>query len=187
MRKNISIFVAACLLLVVVSAGVFGQRKSMRRSATRVPPVVCRDGDEDCFIRAAETCRKAGLTVTGSLDLLGIFTTTGTSYREIRGRQNGDYCAIYFKTGKTDVKFTEEFVRKMKERGVTDEQIEQKELEANRTADLAEGSDGICTFKRAKLVALLRKWKSGSFSSEDWKGGDCRGTMFDQIAPVREP
>ena len=54
------------------------------------------------------------------------------------------------------------------------------ELKANNEADEAEGKDGVCTFKTKNLLALLKKWKSESFSTDDWKTGNCRGTMFDQ-------
>ena len=180
MKKNISIFVIAWMLLAVVSADAIAQTKPKRRQAAQVAPVVCAENDQDCFIQAAETCRKANITFSGGIKWFGMLETSGTSYREIRGGRGGN-CTIYFKTIKNDVKFTEEFIQKMKARGHTQEEINEAELKANESADSTEGTDGVCTFKTAKLVALLRKWKSGESSSDDWKGGNCRGTMFDRM------
>ena len=117
-KKTISMIAVCAALFALVSLGVIAQTKSKHRPAAKVTPIVCKENDEDCFIQAAETCRKANLTRTGSVDLLGMFTTTSTFYQEIRGGRNGN-CTTYFRAGKAEVKFTAEFIRKMKESGAT--------------------------------------------------------------------
>ena len=145
-QKKTIVTVALCaLLFALVSLDVIAQTKSKRRQAAKVAPVVCKENDEDCFIQAAETCRKANLTLSASINWFEMLTTTGTGYREIRGGRGGN-CTIYFKTIKADVKFTEEYIRKMKARGATQEQIDQKEREASESAKSTEGTDGVCTF-----------------------------------------
>ncbi len=179
MKKTISNFVIASMMLVVVSAGVIAQTKSKRRQAAKVAPIVCKENDEDCFIQAAETCRKANIILTYSRIMLNVFQTSGTTYQEIRGGRNGN-CTFYFRYEKADIKFTEEYIQKLKERGETQEEIEQKEKDASESVKLTEGKYGLCTFKTERLVELLKKWKTGAFAyPDDWQGGNCRGTIFD--------
>ena len=176
-----ALIVAGCTLLFSLgSLNGIAQKKSKRLQKPQVKIISCKTDDEDCFFRAAEICRKANVTATKSLDLFGI-VITATSYSEIRGGRKG-FCTLYFRNEKTDIKFSEELVRKMKESGLTQQEIEQKELKANKDADATEKTEGVCTFKTEHLVALLKKWKNGVFSSNDWKDGNCRGTMFDQTS-----
>lgn len=178
MRKIISIFVISWMLLIAVSVDLIGQTKTERRQAGRNRNLVCAENDEDCFIQAAETCRKASIILTYSTIMFNVFQTSGTTYREIRGGRNGN-CTYYFRYEKSDVKFTEEYIQKLKERGETQEEIEQKEREASESAKSTEGKYGICTYRTERLVALLKKWKTGAFSyPDDWQGGNCRGTVF---------
>jgi len=185
LTKTALMIVACAFLFAAVTSDVTAQQKPKRLQKPQIKIISCKADDEDCFIQAAETCRKANVTITKSIDLFGMFTTTGTSYQEIKGGRNGN-CTIYFRTEKVDVKFTEEFIRKMKVKGATQQQIEQAELKANKNADLTEGMDGVCIYKTETLVALLKKWKDGNFSTSDWKGGNCRGTMFDQTVRIIE-
>lgn len=179
MKKIISIFVMAWMLLIVVSVDLIGQTKTKRRQTGQIKKIVCAENDEDCFIQAAETCRKASLISTSSSIMFNVFQTSGTGYREIRGGRNGN-CTYYFRYDKADIKFTEEYIQKLKERGETKEEIEQKEREASESVKSTEGKYGICTFKTERLVALLKKWKTGAFAyPDDWQGGNCRGTIFD--------
>lgn len=179
MKKIISIFVIAWILLMAVSVDLIGQTKTKRRQPARKGKIVCAENDEDCFIQAAETCRKASGTITYSTIMFKIFQTSGATYREIRGGRGGK-CAYFFRYEKADVKFTEEYIQKLKKRGETQEEIEQKEREASESAKSTEGKYGICAFKTERLVALLKKWRTGAFSyPDDWQGGNCRGTIFD--------
>jgi hypothetical protein len=179
LKKTISMIAACAVLFASVSFEAVAQTNSKRRRAARVAPVVCTENDEDCFIQAAETCRKASVTLKYSTITLNVFQTSGTTYQEIRGARNGS-CTYYFRYEKADIKFTEEFIRKMKERGETQEEIEQKEKDASESVQSTRGKYGICTFKTERFVTLLKKWKTGAFSyPDDWQGGNCRGTMFD--------
>ncbi|CAN5580736.1 hypothetical protein BH10ACI1_BH10ACI1_10620 [soil metagenome] len=179
MKKIISIFVIAWILLIVVSVDLFGQTKTKRPQVAQNRKIVCAENDQDCFIQAAETCRKANITLTYSGIMLRIFQTSSTTYEEIRGGRNGK-CTFYFRYEKTDLRFTREYVEKLKERGETQEQIEEKERESRESMKSTEGKYGICTFKTERLVELLKKWKTGASSyPDDWQGGNCRGTIFD--------
>ncbi len=179
MKRIISIFVIAWMLLITVSVDLIGQTKTKRRQTAQNKKTVCAETDEDCFIRAAETCRKASIRITYSTITLNVFQTSGTTYREIRGGRNGN-CTYFIKYEKFDVRFTEEYIQKLKKRGETQEEIAQKQREVSESGKSTAGKYGICTFKTERLVALLKKWKTGAFSyPDDWQGGNCRGTIFD--------
>ena len=49
-----------------------------------------------------------------------------------------------------------------------------KELQADASLD------GTCRFSTSDLVMLLGKWKTGTFSTEDFKAAECSGKMFEQ-------
>lgn len=40
--------------------------------------------------------------------------------------------------------------------------------------------DGTCNFNTNDLIMLLGRWKTGIFSTEDFKAAECSGTMFAQ-------
>ena len=178
LMKTASMVVGWALFFTLGSLNGIAQTKSKRLQKPQVKIISCKTDDQDCYSRAVETCQKANVTITKSLDLFGIIVTA-TSYSEIRGGEK-DACTIYFRTEKVNVKYSEELIRKMEERGQTQQDIEQAEWEANKEADATEKTEGVCTFKTENLVALLQKWKRGSFSTDDWKGVNCRGIVFDQ-------
>lgn len=147
--------------------------------------------DEDCFIAAAKTCQPASFTNYESVDL-GDSVLSKTDYYEIRGG-SADECKLYTKvlswTAKPVEISEQEKKRKEKEfieKGWTVKELteaEKKDREEMRLAmekrmSDAVGTGGICTFTTTKLVALLKRWKAGSFSSGDYKGAQCKGTYF---------
>ena len=42
------------------------------------------------------------------------------------------------------------------------------------------GTDGFCEFKAAQLTDLFKRWQAKEFSSNDYKGANCRGTYFSE-------
>ena len=148
----------AILFIVIVSAGVLGfyiVNKKETRPIEAVPqfnPVKDCLENFDCFIQQAQSCKLSKLKFTTQpIDISGIMQTTTTFY-ETKGAEAGK-CVLYVKTLQAD---------------------------ANRQADIAEGLDGTCRLNANDLVAMLSKWKQGTFSSEDLKTEECEGTMFVQ-------
>ncbi len=71
--KNLKIiisWVAACVtgivLLALISTSVIAQKKSKQLQKPSAKILKCKDNDSDCFIRAANTCKKATLTMNKS-------------------------------------------------------------------------------------------------------------------------
>ena len=133
----------------------------------------------DCFVNAAKNCSPAKVTNSTQIDLFGM-KTKGTTFYEIKGQQE-NRCVLYLKTISSNVTFSQELIQKMLSSGATNEQIKQQEQESSKMVQSTVGRDGTCRFASVNdLVNLLNKWKGGSFSSEDFKGVDCRGEYFGQ-------
>jgi hypothetical protein len=179
LKHTFSIVIASALLLGGASLAAFSQDKSVRRKPTRdIAPralVDCKE-DMDCFIRAAQTCRRASVTRPASLTLFGM-TTTSTAFIETRNKR-ADRCTVYMRTETVETKFDEAMKRKLLANGMTPEDFEEMVAGAEKHAHDAEGADGTCLFKTRDYVTLLKRWKAGAFSTEDWKLGNCKGRMF---------
>ena len=178
-NEHISIIVGGILLLTSLPLAMIAQTKSRPRQKPPAEMIHCTGDDRVCFYNAVETCRRANVTSTITMDIYGTMTQVSTSFMEVRGKRNSR-CMIYYRTEKNDLKFSANFIAKMKEKGASQQQIEEAEMRANQSADTTEGLNGVCGFKLAALTVLVKNWKAGLFSTDDWKGANCRGTMFDQ-------
>ena len=132
--------------------------------------------DFDCFIKASKGCNQAKMTHTSTVNIFGMIQTT-TSFFEIKGIEE-DKCIFYIRNEKNDLKFSDEIIQQMLANGITQEQIQEQEQEANKNADLAEGIDGTCRFNTNDLTLTLNKWKMGEFSTDDYSIAECSGKMF---------
>jgi len=119
----------------------------------------------DCFIASAENCRPAKVTNIATTSIFEVEQTT-TSYFEIKGLE-ADKCVFYLRTEKIDLAFPPE----------TPQDIINQQGEVYKKL---EGKDGICEFNIDDLTAMLKRWKAGVFSSEDWDVAECQGTYFNQ-------
>ncbi len=145
----------------------------------------------NCLIRAAEQCRRATLTNYVSQSLFDQKFSQTTFY-EIKGGSVAR-CELYLKildwrveTVEIPAAELEKIRRELIESGatITEMTAEKKKQAAEREARMekrmkdAIGTEGICTFKAANLADLFERWQTGKFSSEDYKGANCRGTYF---------
>ncbi len=121
LKNTISLVVGCILLSVLASVDATAQTKSKRLQKPSAKMINCKNGDDDCFIRAAGICQKARLRTTYSGDPGFGFISTGTYYSEIRGREKGK-CTFYTKLEKLDIKYGEAIVRSLKKEGKTIEQ-----------------------------------------------------------------
>ncbi len=116
LKNDISLVVGCMLLSTLASLDAIAQTKSKPQQKPSAKIVKCKDNDSDCFIRAANTCRKATLRMNKSLleKMLNPdipHPTYTQMYRyEIRGAKNGK-CTFYAKLEKADVTFSEDYIR----------------------------------------------------------------------------
>ncbi|MBA2501519.1 MAG: hypothetical protein H0V27_01440 [Pyrinomonadaceae bacterium] len=191
LKNAISLFVGFIMLLALVSPSVIAQKKSKRQRNPSVRIVKCDNNDSDCFIRAANTCQKATLTMTKPLltwnPNVPHPTHTQVTRYEIRGRQNGK-CTFYSKLEKNDIEYSEDYIRYvMKEESKTRQEVEQIMLEERQAFQQTVGRDGVCSFQTEKLVAMLNRWwqKDGgvNISTKDFEGANCQGTLYNFTLP----
>lgn len=145
---------------------------------TRTPfPLACGE-DTACFVQAVASCSSATVTWVVEMDMLGALTTSRT-YLEIRGQED-DRCLLYVRTEGGSITFSSELIDQLRASGLTDEQIAEQQQQANDSVETTRGLEGMCRMAPGELVAMLRRWQAGSYSTEDWEGQDCQGSMFQQ-------
>ena len=111
------------------------------------------------------------------LPLFGLLTTT-VSYVQVDGFIQGA-TAAYVRTDKNTAVFDAESIKAMKAKGTSDADIHKAQANASASAASVVGLQGTCRMKDAVLVALLRRWYAGSYSSNDWDHAEiCSGKMF---------
>lgn len=179
-KHAFAMVIASVFLLGAAPLAAFSQDKNALRKPTGVPSALvdCKE-DMDCFIRAAQTCRRATVTRTSSLSVFGI-TITPTWFIETRNKRAGQ-CTVYMRTEKVEAKINEATKRSLLANGMTPAEFEEMSAEAEKHAHGGEGADGICVFKANDYLALLKRWNAGTYSTEDWKLGRCKGRMFPEI------
>jgi hypothetical protein len=193
-KNTILLLIGGILLSTLVSLDTTtAQTKTEQMQQTSAKMIKCKFNDSDCFIRAADTCRKATFTTNKSM-LDGVMnpnvphpTYTQTTRYEIRGGTN-DKCLFYSKVEKADVKFGEDYIKYvMKSNQETRTQTEYQLSETRKTIQQQVGKYGLCSFHTEKLVTMLNGWwqKDGSisFSSKDFESADCQGTLYNFTLP----
>jgi hypothetical protein len=111
--------------------------------------------------------------------MFGMLITT-TNYCEIKGK-DGDKCLFYTKVVDYSVSMDDVTKQKLKEQGLTDEQIIEQETKSTEDAKTQlVGKDGTCKYLLTDLVVLTNNWKSGNFSTEDNKKAECVGLLYNQ-------
>lgn len=192
LKNTILPFVGCVLLSALVSIDAKAQTKSNWFQKTSAKIIKCKDNDSDCFIRAAKTCRKATLQM--DKPPIGLWnpnaphpTYAQTLRYEIKGEKNGK-CTFYSKIEKSDVQYSEDFILfAMKDRGITRQEVEKELSEERQAYQRLAGRDGVCLFQTKKLVDILNGWwqKGGGykFSTKDFEGADCQGTLYNFTLP----
>lgn len=178
MIKRILLLVLATVLLFaaeIIHTGAHVTSHRATNAARRPASIDCKN-DMDCFIRAAQTCRRASVTRTSSLSIFGI-TITPTWFIETRGKR-AEQCTVYMRTEKVEAKINEATKRSLLANGMTPAEFEEMSTAAEKHVHEGEGADGTCLFKTKDYVALLKRWNAGTYSTEDGKLGRCKGRMF---------
>lgn len=132
-------------------------------------PAVCTD--MDCFIGAGEKCSPAVMNYSASVDVLGVVSTAKT-FMEIRGLEDGK-CVYYQRTDGIDAEFSEEFKGTLRYSGKSESEIADMEAAAAVEAQKAVGTVATCKMETSKLAEILKKWKSGPYSTKDLGAEEC--------------
>lgn len=127
--------------------------------------------DMDCFILASVDCTTARMTQTLSFDLFGLIITSVALY-EVRGLE-ADRCLFYQQTIDGNVTLSDEVVEKMRDDSATDEDIAAAEQQATDSMRTTIGLARTCKFDPPDLTAMLTRWATGSFSSNDTELAEC--------------
>ena len=132
----------------------------------------------DCFIQASGTCAPAKMVRNTSVDFFGMILS-GSTYMEIQNTSGAGKCSLYSLTLDSSVKLSDAMVAAALAKGTSIDDIKKQEAESSAQAKAVVGMNGTCKFNTDSLSALLAKWKSGSSSSDDFAGADCRGKLYE--------
>ena len=167
------IFFASVLYLILMAniALCMGDSASEKNSAALV-------GDMDSLIQALKAGKPAKAINTSTVNMLGMVQTTET-FLEIKDIKD-EKCTLYIRTEKNDLKLSDAMIKRMKEKGASQAEIDEKEQNAVKRAKSAEGRYGTAVFNVSDLTSILEKWKTGKFSTRDWKTAEQKsGPMFE--------
>lgn len=131
----------------------------------------------DCFINSSRACKESKVEFTQSIDFMGLATRT-TSLLAINSTGSGATCSIYMKTLDSGVSFSEAAKSDLKKDGKSDAEISAAEAQWDSEAKKSIGRDGTCVMPRENLTGMLTRWGNGSFSTNDYRGASCTGSMF---------
>ncbi|MFH1972316.1 MAG: DUF4190 domain-containing protein [archaeon] len=125
--------------------------------------------DYDCFMDYANTCTPSNVIRNVTMDVFGIGVVTTTTYSdEIRGEVDGK-CIFYIDITYAGLEYSNTLVQAYLDSGMTQEEIDQQEADAQATQALFVGRDGWCKFDTTDLYNMLNNWNQGNYSS----GGHC--------------
>jgi len=163
-KRMISLLTLVGLLLIVTACNFPGSSG----------PTDCGE-DMQCFIEAGENCDPAVVLFPLELDMMGVMIKS-TTYQEIVGPE-GDLCVVRFRTEEISIEYSQEAIDQMLATGMTQEMID--ETIAQVEAQAQQGKlDETCRIDVDQLTAIMSQWEEGSFSTEDWVGMDCEGSVM---------
>ncbi|MDO8428608.1 MAG: hypothetical protein Q7S92_05345 [Candidatus Diapherotrites archaeon] len=170
LKKN-NFLLIALIAIIVSGCTSSSPGTSTGAQGTGVNGVQDCGADGACFSAAAANCTPVKVTLTFSVDFLGILSTT-TNYLEL-SKKEGITCKYYQRTESQVVKLSDEIKQQLLSSGKTEAEIEQQESELQTSANQVIGLETSCRFETAKLVELLRNWQAGNFSTDDLSEPNC--------------
>ena len=146
-------------------------------SPTASPTNTKIDCNEDmaCFKQALQNCQPAQVLFSTSIDFFGMLSTSTISLQS--QEKDVGTCSLHLKTESVDLTYSDEILEQLKASGMTDAQIE----EQHQTAmDALESGmyDDTCIGMPADFIALLDRWESGHFTSDDFTPFSCSGKIL---------
>ncbi|MBT4824222.1 hypothetical protein HN695_04460 [Candidatus Woesearchaeota archaeon] len=135
--------------------------------------------DFECFILAAETCELAKLNFITESTLVGAIQTT-KSYLELKGYDiaEAEKCVLYLRLDDVSLRYSDDTLQLLLNSGVTLEEIDQQELEANQKLSSLKNKDGHCRMQHDELNEALGLWQTGMFLEYEFNAESCQGNYF---------
>lgn len=138
-------------------------------------PIDC-GRDFNCFVDASADCSEATTLNTMTINMFGLLITTDT-HMEIRGLDDAGKCMYYTETVDQRVALSEELKQSLREDGATEEEIAQQEQNSNEMAKSLVGMEMTCRVDTAKLNSVLKAWRVGNLSTEDFAEDECETVL----------
>lgn len=168
-------------LVLLLSFGCLGDEVTVETPGPKAPaeeippaPTVVVGGecgeDMDCFLAASENCTPANMTYSVEFSLFGVITTAEVDM-EIRGMENGS-CVFYNINTAQHASLSPQLKESLLSSGMSAEEIEETEKEAEANAALGVGTETLCRTTPQTLHAVLKSWKD-EVSDVDFAQGEC--------------
>lgn len=191
-KSKILLAIGGLFLSLFFPPDSIAQMRSKHLSTPSARIIGCNNDHTDCFIKAAENCRRVYIhTISTDNPKQGLPHPyyDQEMFYEIRGLKNGK-CIFFAKNELSRVFYSEDFIQfAMKDRNKTRQEAKQELAEEKLEYDQTTGQSGLCSFQTEKLVNMLKTWwpKGGGsgFSTKDFDGANCQGTLYNFAFPVR--
>ncbi|NQU17546.1 MAG: hypothetical protein HQ564_05715 [Candidatus Saganbacteria bacterium] len=122
--------------------------------------------DWDLLIKALETGKTQKTDVALSIIMKGV-KAFGKGFFIVK-KVGPDKCKLYIEITQMKVEYSEEMKKRMLAKGITKDEIAKEEKKAAAIA-LKGVRKRTHIFKKNVLLGLLKNWKAGKFSSDDFK------------------
>jgi len=159
--KNYNYVILGMVLVVIlVVAGIFSIVLFKKQ---QVGIKDCKDSLE-CFASSVEEGKLSQVLYSSTVNILGAFNQTSTSYLEIESYESGQ-CSLYLRHVNASAEYP----------AGTPQSVIDTSKQAYATL---EGKEGTCVFNQEELVSLLNRWEGGLISTSDFDVANCTGNYF---------
>lgn len=148
--------------------------------------------DWDCLINASQICSLTSFSSVGSTSIFKVIINSSTLI-ELKGIETNK-CVYYQRTESMNIEYSQELIQQMLNSGMTQQEIDLAEQQANESAQQTIGLELTCKFVPENLTAMLIRWKEGDVSSGfsctlsseganctyigDFEGAECQSSCY---------
>ena len=144
-------------------------------SSVKTGPINCGK-DMSCFINNSKTCTPAFVEETTTLDLFGMYSQTNKTKMTLTGYDSSKKCGYLSEVISANVDYSSEIKSSPEYMAATEAEKKEDLAKPNESVKSTIGMVTKCSFTTAYLTDLLNKWQKGSYSSDDYKPGNCTTT-----------
>ncbi len=124
--------------------------------------------DFECFMTNVGSHENVKCLFTSTVNLFGILQTT-TNYMENKNIVFHEEYEFYVRVEEVSVEFSEDLVQTYLDQGLSQEEIDQLEGDANEQAQGSVGAETTCRYTDASpFITVLNNWNQGNFSTDDY-------------------